>query len=125
MSAWRKKVTTETSKKNTMTFKYDFSESLSTDGYLTPVYFNIQVLIRYMYDSRFYCTFSSETYGSIGNDDFDIEFGINSNSQVVFWLGDIMERIPTKEQFYLLVENISAQHNLASEFYDAQINANL
>jgi len=106
-----------------MTFKFDQAEQISPDGYLTPVYFNKQVLIRYLYDSRFYCDFASETYGTVGNDDFSISFGINKNGSVVMWVGDIMHNIPQKEQFYLLVENIEPEGDAKSEFYEAQINA--
>jgi hypothetical protein len=113
------------SNKNVMTFKFDQSESMSPDGYLTPVYFNKQVLIRYLYDSRFYCDFASETYGTIGDRDneFYISFGINKNGSVIMWLGDIQDTIPQREQFYLLVENKEPEGEVASQFYDAQINA--
>ncbi len=109
--------------RSVMTFKFDRSEQISSDGYLTPVYFNKQVLIRYLYDSRFYCDFASETYGTIGDDNFSISFGINKNGSVLMWVGDIMHNIPQKEQFYLLVENIEPEGDAYSEFYEAQINA--
>lgn len=116
-------MTVPNQKNNVMTFKYDQSEQITPDGYLTPVYFNKQVLIRYLYDSRFYCDFGSETYGTIGNSDFYISFGINKNGSVLMWLGDIMGRIPQREKFYLLVENKDPEGETASEFYDAQVNA--
>ena len=116
-------ITLSKRKKNVMTFKYDQSEQLTPDGYLTPVYFNKQVLVRYFYDSRFYCDFASETYGTIGDSDFNISFGINKNGSVLMWLGDIMNKIPQREQFYLLVENKEPEGDATSEFYDAQINS--
>lgn len=106
-----------------MTFKYDLVEQIGADDFLTPVYFNKQVLIRYLYDSRFYCDFASETYGTIGDEDFSISFGINNNGSVLMWLGDIKNNIPQREQFYLLVENKEPEGNVQSEFYEAQINA--
>lgn len=106
-----------------MTFKFDHAEQVSPDGYLTPVYFNKQVLIRYLYDSRFYCDFASDTYGTIGDDTFSISFGINKNGSVLMWVGDVMNKIPQREQFYLLVENIDPEYDAESEFYEAQINA--
>jgi len=109
--------------KSIMTFKFDHAEQLSADGYLTPVYFNKQVLIRYLYDSRFYCDFASETYGTVGDDEFSISFGINKNGTVIMWVGDIMHNIPQRERFYLLVENIEPEGDAQSEFYEAQINA--
>lgn len=110
-------------KRNVLTFQYDADERIGSDSYLTPVYFNKQVLIRYFYDSRFYCDFTSETYGTISSEDFMIQFGINSNGSVIMWLGDIKERLPQREQFYLLVENKEPEDNIQSEFYEAQINA--
>lgn len=110
-------------RRETITFQWDAAESLGEDGYLTPVYFNKQVLIRYLYDSRFYCEFASETYGTIGNDEFCISFGINRNGSVIAWLGDLTDQVPEKEQLYWLVENKAPENEIESEFYDAQINA--
>ena len=39
------------------------------------------------------------------------------------WFGDIMQALPQREQFYLLVENKEPENDAASEFYDAQVNA--
>jgi hypothetical protein len=86
------------------------------------VYFNRQVLTRYLYDSRFSCDFASETYGTIHGPDFYISFGINKHGSVVAWLGDLQDSIPIRERFYWLVENKEPEHEVASEFYGAQIN---
>lgn len=90
---------------------------------LTPVYFNKQVLVRYLYDSRFYCEFASETYGTVYGDDFFISFGINKNGSVIAWLGDLKEKLPIRESLYWLVENKEPENEVASEFYDAQIDS--
>ncbi len=111
-----------TPQRNVLTFQWDPAESLGGNQYLTPVYFNRQVLVRYLYDSRFYCDFVSETYGSVGNEEFDIPFGINKYGSVLAWLGDIMKQLPQREQFYWLVENKVPEHESRSEFFDAQIN---
>lgn len=92
------------------------------DEFLIPVYFNHQVLVRYLYDSRFYCDFNSETLGTFGNQVFDISFGINSDGNVIMWLGDI-KLLPKREQLYLIVENKKPGNNIHSDFYDAQIKA--
>lgn len=109
-------------KKNVLSFVWDKAEALTPDGYLTPVYFNKQVLVRYLYDPRFSCDFASDTYGTVHGPDFSISFGINSNGSVIVWLGDLMEQVPKREQFYWLVENKEPENDIASEFYDAQIN---
>jgi hypothetical protein len=106
-----------------LTFQWNPGESLGGNGFLTPVYFNRQVLVRYLYDSRFACEFASETYGTVYGDDFDISFGINANGSVIAWLGDLQNRIPVRERFYWLVENKEPEGDAKSEFYDAQVNA--
>lgn len=93
------------------------------EGFLTPVFFNKEVLIKYDVHPSYRATFASRTYGSIrqGND-FDIPFGINRNGRLVMWLGDIA-RLPENEQFYLRSENVPSDHSIGSEFYDGQIEA--
>jgi hypothetical protein len=109
--------------RNVLRFECDPSEAVYGDQYLTPVYFNRQVLTRYLYDSRFTCDFASETYGTVYGPDFDISFGINRNGTVIVWLGDLQERIPVRERFYWLVENKQPEGDPGSEFFDAQIHA--
>jgi len=91
------------------------------EGFLTPVFFNKEVLIKYDVHPSYRVTFASRTYGSIRQgEDFDIPFGINRNGRLVMWLGDIA-RLPENEQFYLRSENVSSDHSIGSEFYDGQI----
>lgn len=93
------------------------------EGFLTPVFFNKEVLIKYDVHPSYRATFASRTYGSIRQgSDFDIPFGINRNGRLVMWLGDIA-RLPENEQFYLRSENVPSDHSIGSEFYDGQIEA--
>lgn len=93
------------------------------EGFLTPLFFNKEVLIKYDVHPSYRVTFASRTYGSIRQgDDFDIPFGINRNGLLVMWLGDIA-RLPENEQFYLRSENVPSDHSIGSEFYDGQIEA--
>ena len=112
-----------TPKRNVLTFVWDPSEAVHGNQYLTPVYFNRQVLTRYLYDSRFTCEFASETYGTVYGQDFSISFGINRVGSVIAWLGDLQEKIPVRERFYWLVENKASDGDAESEFFDAQIHA--
>jgi hypothetical protein len=105
---------------NAPAFRYDPSEAVHGSAVLTPVYFNKQVLTRYLYDSRFSCGFVSETYGSIDGPEFYISFGINGQGAVILWLGDL-EKLPLNERYYWLSENREPENDAASEFYDAQI----
>jgi hypothetical protein len=91
------------------------------EGFLTPVFFNKEVLLKYDVHPSYRVAFASSTYGSIRQgDDFDIPFGINRHGRLVMWLGDIA-RLPESEQFYLRSENVQSDHSIGSEFYDGQI----
>ena len=91
------------------------------EGFLTPVFFNKEVLLKYDSSPTYRLSFASTTYGKIlSGDDFSMPFGINKNGKVVMWLGDIA-RLPDAEQYYLRSENIESDHSIGSEFYDGQI----
>ncbi|EGR1767566.1 YgiT-type zinc finger protein [Vibrio parahaemolyticus] len=91
------------------------------DGFLTPVFFSKDVLLKYDSSPTYRLSFASTTYGEIlSGDDFSIPFGINKNGKVIMWLGDIA-RLPDAEQYYLRSENIESDHSIGSEFYDGQI----
>jgi len=91
------------------------------EGFLTPVYFNREVLLKYDASPTYRLSFASTTYGEIRQgDDFSIPFGVNKNGSVIMWLGDIA-RLPESEQYYLRSENIEPDHSIGSEFYDGQI----
>ncbi len=92
----------------------------SDPGYLTPVFFNRRVLIKFDHAADYQLRFGSRTYGSIYTESKTISFGINPNNKVVLWLGDIAQ-LPASEQYYLRSENVESDHCLGSEFYDGQI----
>lgn len=90
-------------------------------GFLTPVFFKKEVLIKYDVHPSYRVSFASRTYGDIRHgDDFSIPFGINRFGRVVMWLGDIA-KLPEGEQYYLKSENVASDHSIGSEFYDGQI----
>lgn len=91
------------------------------DGFLTPVFFNKTVLLKYDTAPGYRILFASTTYGQIVPDDgTSISFGINRHGKVMMWLGDIAT-LPGAEQYYLRSENVESDHSIGSEFYDAQI----
>ncbi|MGL5126414.1 MAG: hypothetical protein ACRC6U_10620 [Fusobacteriaceae bacterium] len=91
-------------------------------AYLMPVYFNKEVLIKYIYNPEYEFDFTSTDYFSIiKKEEFVLPIGINKNGKVIAWLGDIL-KLPKKEQYYLLSENIKPDNELNSQFYRAQIN---
>lgn len=90
-------------------------------GFLTPVFFNIEVLLKYMHHPGYGLDIGADTFGYVYKDDVHyISFGINENNKVIMWLGDIAE-LPLEEQFYLRSENVKSDHSIGSEFYEAQI----
>lgn len=89
-------------------------------GFLTPVFFNKAVLLKYDALPDYEVKFASTTYGTIYGKDFYISFGINKNGKVIMWLGDLAG-LPESEQYYLRSENVPSDHSIASEFYDGQI----
>lgn len=103
---------------------YEYIPGLTREwdkGFLTPVFFNKEVLLKYDVSPTYRLTFASTTYGNICRDnDYSIAFGINKNGKVVMWLGDISS-LPEAEQYYLRSENIESDHSIGSEFYDGQI----
>ncbi len=92
----------------------------SEPGFLTPVFFNRTVLTKFDHLEEYTLRFASRTYGSVYTDDMSIDFGINPNDKVIFWLGDIAQ-LPLREQHYLRSENVPSDHRLGSAFYEAQI----
>lgn len=97
------------------------SNDMSNNGFLVPIYFNLEVLNKYAQNPKYALNILSATYGSISSkDEWQISFGVNSQKQIIMWLGDI-DKLPIKEQQYLLSENIPSSFDLHSDFYDAQI----
>jgi hypothetical protein len=89
-------------------------------GFLTPVFFNRAVLLKYDASPTCRVKFASPTYGTIEGETYSISFGINKNGKVIMWLGDIAG-LPEAEQYYVRSENIASDHSIGSQFYDGQI----
>ena len=89
-------------------------------GFLTPVFFKQEVLLKYDNSPSYRVQFASTTYGTIYTGEEYISFGINKNGLVVMWLGDIA-KMPESEQYYLRSENVPSDHSIGSEFYEGQI----
>ncbi len=91
------------------------------EGFLTPLFFKKEVLLKYDVHPSYRVAFASSTYGTIlQGSDFQLPFGINRNGLLVMWLGDVA-RLPENEQYYLRSENVASDHSIGSEFYDGQI----
>lgn len=90
-------------------------------GFLTPVFFKKEALVKYQSRPEYAVRFGSRTYGEIiKGTEYSIAFGINRNHRLIMWLGDIAG-LPEDEQHYLRSENIHSDHDIGSEFYDGQI----
>lgn len=101
---------------------FDCDPKEGLNGFLTPVYFDNEVLVKHLYSKTVAVKFASETYGTIYGTDFQMSFGINSKGFIIAWLRDLKE-LPVAEQHHWREHNTPAQHNMKSEFFDAQINA--
>ena len=93
------------------------------DGFLTPVFFNMEVLLKYTNYPNYSLELGANSSGNIYKEQVPIiTFGINRNNNVIMWLGDLA-RLEEDEQRYLKSENIESDHDIASDFYIAQIEA--
>ncbi|GID02998.1 hypothetical protein [Pseudomonas sp. 008] len=94
---------------------------IPSDGYLTPTYFNKDVLLKYEHSESCNLDQTTPSAGSIqvkGGE--TIPYGINQSGSVVMWLGDIVS-LSEQEKQYLYSENIDPQYDLHSDFYNSQI----
>jgi hypothetical protein len=89
-------------------------------GFLCPLYFNKEVLLKFDNSPKYEVRFASQSYGTVDMEEGYIPFGINRHGKVIIWLGDIA-KLSESEQFYLRSENIESDHSIGSEFYDGQI----
>lgn len=67
---------------SSVTFVFDPKEGLG-DGFLTPVYFDNEVLVKHLYSKTNAVEFASETYGTIYWPDHYMSFGINAQGAVI------------------------------------------
>ena len=106
------------------TIDYEYIPGLVREwnkGFLTPVFFNMAVLNKYSQHPKYTLEIFSETYGTISKgDEWNIQFGINVSKKIIIWLGDISS-LPDDEIYYLRSENIESDHDIHSEYYNAQI----
>lgn len=107
-----------------------YDEEHSTEGFLTPVYFDKKALVYFISVPEYNVDIFSESYGQIAKAnpegayeyDWVIPFGFNKNSKMVMWLGDIDSMDPLSRGI-IKPFNIESDHKLmSSEFYQAQMN---
>ncbi|WP_217474420.1 hypothetical protein [Stutzerimonas stutzeri] len=94
---------------------------IPSDGYLTPVYFNKDVLIKFRHSENCELREYTPTAGLIKTKyGMSVPYGVNSSGNIVMWLGDVV-RLSEQERQYLYSENIDPQYDLHSDFYRSQI----
>lgn len=124
---------------NDLRFKYDtqdyyFIPGLSRpwdDGYLTPVFFNIDLLLHYNNHPNYRVKLPSfstvDIYAKNGEALIDHGFGINRNGNLFAWLGDlhkVLSLTKNKEHLHRFrASNIDSDHEVVSDFYFQQIEA--
>jgi hypothetical protein len=100
------------------------------DGYLTPVFFDMDVLLYYNNHPDYAVRLSSFSSGNIyikktGEPLFEWGFGVNRSGKVFKWLGDLAEdfdgegMLPHLKLFQ--ARNVPSDHDIVSKFYFMQI----
>lgn len=99
-------------------------------GYLTPVYFNTDLLLYYNNHPDYrvsLATFSSAVIYYKNEPLIPHGFGINRNGKLICWLGDLYTVLSEKEnQEHLhrfLASNVESDHDIVSDYYFQQIEA--
>lgn len=94
------------------------------DGFLTPVFFDKDVLLYYNSHPDYKVRFSSFSSGNIyykGNPLFNWGFGINRNGKIFMWLGDLKVDFKKEEMKSHLkrfqASNVDSDHDIYSKFY--------
>lgn len=108
-----------------------FDDEHSTEGFLTPVYFDKKVLVAFISLPEYEVDLFSESYGTLSmlteggceyQYEWSIPFGLNSNDKLVFWLGDLDDIVDKTSVHLLKAFNVHSDHQLTdSEFYQAQM----
>ena len=101
-------------------------------GSLTPVFFNKELLLYYNSHPEYKVKFASTSrfYILDSNENKLIQhgFGINRNGNIICWLGDLEKELNTIDtelhKKLFLAFNIESDHDVVSDYYTNQIEAN-
>lgn len=94
---------------------------IPSDGYLTPVYFEGHVLVKFEHADGYRLEKHTASAGRIHSPNgINIPYGVNKGGFVIMWLGDIVS-FPKNELFYLYSANVEPQYDIHSDFYRNQI----
>ena len=98
------------------------------DGFLTPVFFDKDLLLYYNHHPNYSVKLYSFSSGNIYHHDEPMlryGFGINRSGKIFTWLGDIDEDLGDQEMLSDLkrfqASNIDSDHDIFSKFYLSQI----
>jgi hypothetical protein len=102
------------------------------EGFLTPVFFNKELLLFYNSNTDYKVKFSSTSRFYIidknGVKLISHGFGINRNGNIICWLGDLEEELSKEENKFhrnlFLTFNIKSDHDIVSDYYFNQIESN-
>lgn len=86
------------------------------DGHHAPVFFDRRALLKYVIRPEYAVRrFKGGGIVRFANG-ADLKYGITRTRRMVCWLGEL-DRIPEKEQHYLLSDNLESDHDVASWLY--------
>lgn len=124
---------------NDLDFKYDSQDYYAipglyrpwNEGYLTPVFFNKDLLLYYNnhddYKVVLYSFSTVDIYTQDGEELVPHGFGINRNGTLFAWLGDLHKTLSQEEHkshlYRFRASNVESDHDVVSDFYFQQIEA--
>jgi len=92
-------------------------------GFLTPVFFSIEVLPYFQNHPGYVVNLASDTYGTLYTKDGGyISFGLTRMKHLIMWLGDL-DKLSERDLLMLTAHNIDSDHDIGSEFYEGQVEA--
>jgi len=94
--------------------------SHSGAGFLTPVFFDKDILTYFYNHPDYAISFGSDTYGTLYTKEGYISFGVNENGKLIMWLGDL-DKLSSRDQLLLAAHNVPSDHAIGCEFYEGQI----
>jgi hypothetical protein len=95
--------------------------NIPSDGFLTPVYFENHVLVKFEHADGYELEKQTESAGRIyGPNGIDVPYGVNKDKYVIMWLGDIVT-FTNSERLYLYSANVEPKYDIHSDFYRNQI----
>ncbi|KKW79065.1 hypothetical protein AAV96_09200 [Acinetobacter sp. AG1] len=95
--------------------------NIPSDGFLTPVYFNPNLLVMFEHGAGYNINKYSKSYGLLSlKNGGSIKYGVNRCGFVIMWLGDLVE-LSADELSFFYSQMVGPKYDIHSDFYRAEI----